>query len=86
MYIVTLARKSLDQYRLQRAHSEIFNDNIKSGTTNKLRTYRMHKSEIEIENYIKTATNFNHRKAMSRLRLSDHKLQMEAGRHSNTPI
>ena len=74
----------LDQYR-QRAHSEIFNDNIKSGTANKLRTYRMYKSELEIENYIKTRTNYNHRKAMSKLRLSDH-LQIEAGWHSNIPI
>ena len=63
----------LDQYR-QRAHSEIFNDNIKSGTANKSRTYRMYKSELEIENYIKTRTNYNHRKAMSKLRLSDHNL------------
>ena len=60
----------LDQYR-QRAHSKIFNDNIKSGTANKLRTYRMYKSELEIENYIKTTTNYIHRKAMRKLRLSD---------------
>ena len=45
----------------------------------------MYKSEIEIENYIKTRTNYNHQKAMSKLRLSDHKLQIDVGRHSKTP-
>ena len=46
----------------------------------------MYKSEMEIENYINTTTNFNHRKAMSKLRLNDHKLQIGVGRHSKTPI
>ena len=50
---------------IARAHSKIFNDNIKWGTANKLRTYYKYKSEIEVESYTKTATNLYHRKAMS---------------------
>jgi hypothetical protein len=74
-----------DQLR-QRVHSDMFNDNVKNGTASKLRTYRLYKNGANFEDYLESVSNFKHRKALSKLRLSDHKLQIEVGRHTKTPL
>lgn len=71
----------------QRIHSTLFDDNVKMGSANKLRTYRLHKHKyMSMENYLQDVSNFKHRKALSKLRTSDHKLNIEAGRRTKIPI
>ena len=49
----------------------------------KLETYKMLKSSYEVENYICSVSYVNHRKALTRLRCSAHKLAIEEGRFRN---
>ena len=49
----------------------------------KLGTYKMLKSSYEVEKYICSVSNANHRKALTRLRCSAHKLAIEEGRFRN---
>ena len=60
-------------------HQEAFS--TISNETSKLRTYSMVKSMIGFENFLNNITNLNHRKSLSKLRLSSHKLMIEIGRH-----
>ena len=70
----------------QRVHEALYNDQVKFGTGNKLRTYREFKDGINCESYLSDVSNFKHRKAFTKLRTSDHKLQIEVGRHNKTPL
>ena len=47
----------------------------------KAELYKIHKTEIKIEDYLKVIKNCKHRKALTRLRLSCHQLMIEKGRH-----
>ena len=47
----------------------------------KLRTYSLIKEVVGIENYLKCIHNHNHRSELTKLRLSNHKLMVEVGRH-----
>ena len=49
----------------------------------KLETYKTFKSSYEVEKYICSVSNVNHRKALARLRCSAHKLAIEEGRFRN---
>ena len=56
---------------------------------NKLRTYQLLKSQFEQEPYSSLVTNVKHRVALSRLRLSCHRLEIEVGRYhkpTSTPV
>jgi hypothetical protein len=66
-YVRTLL---LDQH-VQRLHAEMFNDNVKHGTGNKLRTFREFSDLQHCEEYLITVKKFEHRKALSRLRTND---------------
>jgi hypothetical protein len=64
-------------------------ENIKHTTitnkTSKLRTFFKLKHRFEYERYLNTI-NFENRKNVSKLRLSDHKLPIERGRYLNIPV
>ena len=47
---------------------------------NKMRTYAEHKQDFKMESYI-TKLNFSARQKLSKLRLSDHSLEIERGRY-----
>ena len=51
----------------------------------KLRTYNLFKSDFKAEEYIHKENNFENRRQFSKLRLSDHKLEIELGRRKNIP-
>ena len=53
---------------------------------NKLRTYRLFKTDYSFENYLKGVKDSNTRKAITRLRISAHSLQIEKGRHLGRPV
>ena len=59
------------------------NDSI---TTRKLCTYRMIKTDYRLEPYLLYIPNKRHQRAMARLRVSSHKLEIELGRHSRPYI
>ena len=62
--------------RLKDCTSQEFFSTLKSQS--KLRTYSKYKSVYEMEPYILNP-NFKQRQAVSKLRISDHKLQIELG-------
>lgn len=62
----------------QQSFSEIKQD------TSKLRTYGLLKGEMGLENYLLTVRNIDVRRAVTKLRLSDHDLMIEKGRYSKT--
>ena len=55
------------------------------GNEGKLCTYRKFKTKFIYENYLDLITRSEHRKAMTQFRISAHRLEIELGRHSNTP-
>ena len=62
-------------------HQNAFAD-IKRGDS-KLRTYALLKTEIGAEQYLKIIKNIKNRTMFTKLRLSNHNLMIEKGRHQN---
>ena len=60
-------------------HQEAFTDINREGS--KLRTYAKLKSQRGLENYLNTITNVENRICLSKVRLSNHDLMIEKGRH-----
>ena len=56
-----------------------------SNPQSKLRTYGLLKSEIGTESYLTKITNPDIRRTVTKFRLSNHKLNIEVGRHKNIP-
>ena len=85
MGIVNMIRQRLEDIELQGWLSEINNDTSKDAyQSNKMRTYRLFKTidNYKCEDYLHQVTNTQHRIALTKLRLSNHKLAIERGRHS----
>ena len=71
-------RQGLTDQLNQRMHNTLFDDNVKMGTANKLRIYREHTPNYTtILNYLQDVSNSKRRKALSKLRESDNKLNIE---------
>ena len=60
-------------------HQTTFHDNKKESS--KLRTYSLLKTEIGYENDLSQIQNIQHRTILTKLRLSNHCLKIETGRH-----
>ena len=54
--------------------------------TNKSLVYCKHKTEFKMESYLTQITKTSHRRALTKLRLIDHKLEIESGRHIRPKI
>ena len=77
-----LIQQRLQDIEIQTWLSNIHNDSRKdSQQKNKLRTYRTFKTEYEYEDYLHQITNINHRIALTKLRISNHQLEIEVGRY-----
>ena len=61
--------------------SEIHNDERKDPHQKKQRTFMKFKLTHDYENYLANVRNINHRVAITKLRLSNHKLAIETGRY-----
>ena len=70
--------------RLRTYYEKIWKDMLVK--TNKSLVYCKHKSEFKMESYLTRVTNTSHRRALTKLRLSDHKLEIECGRHIRPKI
>ena len=82
---VKMIRQRLKDIKLQKWLSEINNDTRKDANqSNKMRTYRVSKTidNYKCEDYIHQVTNTWYRIALTKLRLSNHKLAIETGRYS----
>ena len=64
-------------------HQEVFAQI--SNPKSKLRTYALIKQNIGREDYLKEIRNTKHRQKLTKLRLSNHQLMIEKGRHKNLP-
>ena len=83
--IVNYIRQGLKDIKLQRWLSEINNDTRKDGNqSNKMRTYRLFKmiDNYKCQDYLHQVSNTQRRIALTKLRLSNHKLAIETGRYS----
>ena len=83
--IVNMIRLRLKDIELQRWLSGINNDTRKDANqSNKMRTYRLFKTidNYKCEEYLHQVTNTRHKIALTKLRLSKHKLAIETGRYS----
>ena len=49
----------------------------------KLRTYKILKSDIGLEGYLDVVKNYSRRRVITKIRLSNHRLMIEKGRHEN---
>ena len=77
-------QKSTFEKLKERFHQDSFAE-INSNTS-KLRTYAKLKSEAGFEKYIKFTENIMDRTAITKLRLSNHELMIEKGRHQGQEI
>ena len=83
--IVNMIRQRRKDIELQRWLREINNDTRKNvSQSNKMRTYRLLKTidNYKCEDYLHKVTNKPQRITLTKLRLSNHKLAIEAGRYS----
>ena len=61
-------------------------DNIQqNGNQGKLRTLKKIETKFDTEKYIFAMNNLKHRHAVTKLRISAHRLPVEVGRYNNTP-
>ena len=63
----------------------LFNDNRKTTSGNKLRTFRLFKDKFIKEKYLDWG-NYTQRKLITKFRISTHNLEIEQGRYNNTPL
>ena len=75
-------KQRLKDISYQKWLGEMFNDNKTKNERNKLRTFRKFKINYNLENYLIAIPVVKHRTSLTRLRISDHKLHIEKGRHT----
>jgi len=83
--ITNAISQRLKDIYIQTFKAEIHNDNRDKSFGNKLRTYRLFKTIYKEEEYL-MVKNIQHRVAVTKLRISCHKLHIETGRHNRTPL
>ena len=52
----------------------------------KLRTFKKFKTNLNFEEYLSDISNIKHRQAVTKLRISSHRLPVESGRYNNIPF
>ena len=76
-------KRRIEDIEKQNWHGELFNDERGNhGQRNKLRTFRLFKFKHEFEGYLVKVKQFKHRRALTKLRISNHDLEIEKGRYS----
>ena len=79
-------KQRLEDIERQNWLSSLYDDNRKSFGGNRLRTFREFKTEYKLEEYLIKVSDIEHRRALTKLRISDHILQIERGRYSKDYI
>ena len=75
-------RSSLKNELTKRWKHDLFDDQRRRNCGNKLRSYRLFKSDFRFEEYLLSVKSPKSRKQMTQLRLSSHHLHIETGRHA----
>jgi hypothetical protein len=65
---------------------KMFNDVRQGNQKNKLRTYREFKTIYEMEPYLEKIKEVKYRRALTKLRVSNHSLMIEKGRHQHLKV
>ena len=52
----------------------------------KLRTFKKFKTNLNFQEYLNDISNIKHRQAVTKLRISSHRLPVESGRYNNNPF
>ena len=68
----------VEQWKIKISRTDLYN-----GQSNKLRFYSLFKTEFKREPYLGNLNDFHLRKSICKFRCSDHKLEIEKGRHKN---
>ena len=79
-------QKKLEKDYIDSWMSQLYNDKRKSGNGNKLRTYRVFKSNFTMENYLHDISDFRLRRCITMFRVSDHNLEIELGRKKTPKV
>ena len=79
-------KQRLEDIERQNWLTSLYDDNRQSFGGNKLRTFREFKTEYKLEEYLIKVSDIEHRRALTKLRISDHMLQIERGRYSKDYI
>ena len=64
---------------------ELWKNQMKQYSEGKLRTYTTFKVHFGFENYLSVIGNFEHRRCLTKLRISAHRLHIETGRYQGIP-
>jgi hypothetical protein len=78
---IILCMKQIYEFQWKRELNRTEGRNNKGG--NKLRTYCTFKKEFNYEKYLDFQSNFDKRRSITKLRISAHRLEIEAGRYKN---
>ena len=52
----------------------------------KLKTFKKFETNLNFEEYLNEISNIKHRQAVTKLRISSHRLSVESGRYNNIPF
>jgi hypothetical protein len=76
--------KKATKYAIEDAYQKYWTSELKGPNITRLLFYRKIKTKFKMENYVNTAS-FEHRRAIAKIRCSDHVLEIEKGRHKGIP-
>ena len=76
--------KRQSKIEIDRVYVNYWTTELRNPDLRRLNLYKEIKGEFKMEHYLQT-TNVEHRKAIAKIRCSDHPLEVEKGRHKNIP-
>ena len=82
---VKLCKSKLIERDKVKWRTNLFND-VGYANGNKLRTYRLYKTELQIESYVKLSLHRNHRRILSMFRCGNLPLHIETGRFARPKL
>ena len=77
------AKTKIKELFLQQWNAHLMGSNIDHPQSSKLTFYKLFKTNFTREPYLTEISNFHIRKQLTKFRCSDHKLEIEVGRHKN---
>jgi len=85
-HVMNIVIDKLNELDNSEWNRELFNDRMNAQNGNKLRTYRLYKTSVETEPYIKLNISRMERRTMALFRAGSLPLAYETGRYSRPPI
>jgi hypothetical protein len=79
-----ISKNSLNR-QIKEGFLELWKNQMKQYSEGKLRTYTTFKVHFGFGYYLSVIGNFHHRRCLTKLRISAHRLHIETGRHQGIP-